>query len=118
MVARSPMLRRDQHTTSPSGSARSHPVAPPRGVGSVLALQRSLGNRDTARLLARKGGSTRGTFENSVQIGKLGPIEIKDGNVGDWIGKKQPDDLVLTTTMGKHSGELKQIGRASCRERV
>jgi hypothetical protein len=90
------------------GQARSRAM-PRRGDSPVLALQRSLGNRATAQLLARKG-SGRGTFENSVQIGKLGPVEISQSNIGDWIAhKSSAEDLELTTVAGKHSSELKQM---------
>jgi hypothetical protein len=84
----------------------------------VLALQRSVGNRATAQLLARQsgGGSGRGTFENSVQIGKLGPIEITQSNVADWIAHKaSADDLQVTTVSGKHSAELKQMSDGKSR---
>ena len=93
------------------GQGRGRAASPRRGGGAVLALQRSLGNRATAQLLARKGaGATKGTFENSVQIGKLGPIEITQSNVGDWIAhKSSAQDLLLTTATGKHSSELRKM---------
>jgi hypothetical protein len=104
------MSPRDHDRRSAPGQGRPRPGAR-RGDSPVLALQRSLGNRATAQLLARKGaGAGRGTFENSVQIGKLGPVEITQSNIGDWIAhKSSAEDLVLTTTMGAHSGELKQM---------
>jgi hypothetical protein len=93
------------------GQARSRTVLPRRAHSPVLALQRSLGNRATAQLLARKGaGPARGTFENSVQIGKLGPAEVTQSNIGDWIANKSSaSDLKVTTATGKHSGDLKQM---------
>jgi hypothetical protein len=104
------MSQRDQDRRSAPGQGRSRPGAR-RGDSPVLALQRSLGNRATAQLLARKGaGSGRGTFENSVQIGKLGPVEITQSNIGDWLAhKSSAEDLVVTTTMGAQSSELKQM---------
>jgi hypothetical protein len=104
------MSPRDHDRSSAPGQGRPRPGAR-RGDSPVLALQRSLGNRATAQLLARKGpGSGRGTFENSVQIGKLGPVEVTQSNIGDWIAhKSSAEDLVLTTTMGAHSSELKQM---------
>ncbi len=105
------MSQRDHDRIGNAGQGRPRTAPPRRGDSSVLALQRSLGNRATAQLLARKGGgSGRGTFENSVQIGELGPIEITQSNVGDWVAhKSSAQDLELTTVMGKHSSELKQM---------
>src|ERR1700748_1654809 len=105
------MAQRDHDRGQQPGEARARPAPARRGDGPVLALQRSLGNRATTQLLARKGaGGNKGTFENSVQIGKLGPIEITQSNIGDWIAhKSSAEDLVLTTTMGTHSSELKQM---------
>jgi hypothetical protein len=103
------MSPRDHDRGSESGQGRSRALPPRRGGGPVLALQRSLGNRATAQLLARKGAGSHGTFENSVQIGKLGPIEITQSNIGDWIAHKSSAfDLEVTTVKGKHSDELKQ----------
>lgn len=62
-----------------------------------------------ARLLARETGKYRPSFEHSVKIGKLGPIEIKGGNVGDWAAKKDPDGLKVISNTGKHSDELKRL---------
>ena len=105
------MAQRDHDRTIQDGQGRSRAATPRRGDSPVLALQRTLGNRATAQLLARKGaGSGSGTFENSVQIGKLGPIEISQSNIGDWIAhKSSAEDLELTTVAGKHSSELKQM---------
>ena len=104
------MSQRDHDRSGEPGQGRSRTAPPRRGDSSVLALQRSLGNRATAQLLARQApGKGKGTFENSVQIGKLGPIEISQSNIGDWIAhKSSADDLELTTVVGKHSSELKQ----------
>ena len=88
---------------------------PRRNVHPVLALQRLIGNRGTTRVLARQK-KNKGQFEHSVKFGKVGPIEIKGGNVADWVAKKTPDDLVLTTTKGKHSDELKRMSES--KERI
>jgi hypothetical protein len=82
---------------------------PRRTASPVLALQRALGNRRTTRVLARKGDPGPGTFEHSVRIGKLGPIEISDSNIADWTGKKDVNDLIVTTVKGKHSDELQRM---------
>ncbi|MGH2891881.1 MAG: hypothetical protein ACRDPM_01245 [Solirubrobacteraceae bacterium] len=104
------MAQRDHDRRSESGQGLSRAALPRRGNSPVLALQRSLGNRATAQLLARKGQANRGTFENSIQIGELGPIEVTQSNVGDWIAHKSSAyDLEVTTVKGKHSGKLKQM---------
>jgi hypothetical protein len=104
-------------STSDAEPARARAIVPRRPDSPVLALQRALGNRATAQLLARKGsGSGRGTFDNSVQIGRLGPIEITQSNVGDWIAhESSASDLEATTVMGKHSTELQQMADGKTR---
>lgn len=104
------MLQGDRDRTIQAGRAGSRTTLPPRSANPVLALQRSVGNRGTTRLLARKAVAGHGTFEHSVQIGKLGPIEVTQSNVDEWVGKKsQPDEIVVTSVKGKHSAELKHL---------
>jgi hypothetical protein len=105
------MAQRDHDRGMHPGQGRSLAAPSRRGHSPVLALQRSLGNRATSQLLARKGaGGNKGTFENSVQIGKLGPIEVTQSNIGDWIAhKSSAQDLLMTTATGKHSSDLKQM---------
>jgi hypothetical protein len=88
---------------------RPDPPRPRRSVDAVLALQRAIGNQGTARVLAREKDKNRPSFEHSVKIGKLGPIEITGGNIGDWAAKKDPDGLKVISVNGKHSGELKRL---------
>jgi len=109
------MSQRDQYRGSEPGQTRPRPALPRRSASPVLVLQRAIGNRGTTRVLARQGGSAQGTFENSVRIGKLGPIEITESNIGDWIAKKDVDDLVVTTAKGKHSDELKRMSDSKTR---
>jgi hypothetical protein len=109
------MHQRDHSRRSESG----HSALSRRNVHPVLALQRMIGNRGATQLLARKGGKVAksgGTFENSVKIGKLGPIEITGGNLADWVAKKDPDTLTVTSTRGKHSDELKR--KSESREKI
>ncbi len=104
------MYQREHDRSTGSGqTARGR-----RNVHPVLALQRLIGNRGTTRVLARQ--KNKAQFQNSVKFGKVGPIEIKGGNVGEWVAKKTPDDLILTTTKGKHSDELKRMSES--RERI
>jgi len=107
------MYQRDHDRRSEPGQTRSRRALPRRRAHPVLALQRLIGNRATTRVLARD--KNRGTFEHGVKIGKLGPIEITGGNIGDWIAKKDPENLVLTTVKGKHSDELKRMSESKAR---
>jgi hypothetical protein len=103
------MSQRDQDRSNAPGQGRTQAVLPRRTGSPVLALQRAIGNRATSQVLARKA-TGKGTFEHSVQIGKLGPIEITDSNIDAWVTKKDgADDLIVTTAKGKHSAALKQM---------
>lgn len=95
-----------------SEPAEPRPDAPrrQRSTDAVLALQQAIGNRETAGLLAReKKDKNRPSYEHSVKIGKLGPIEITGGNVADWAAKKDPAGLEVVSPAGKHSAELKRM---------
>ena len=103
------MYQRHHHRRGEPGEPRPDPPLPRRSVDAVLALQQAIGNRGTARLLAREKDKNRPSFEHSVKIGKLGPIEITGGNIGDWAAKKDPDGLMVISAYGKHSEELKRL---------
>jgi hypothetical protein len=67
-------------------------------------------------VLARKAKKNAATFENSVQIGDLGPVEVTDSNIADWVGKKaDAEDLIVTTAQGKHSDQLKHLAESRAR---
>jgi hypothetical protein len=89
--------------------ARSHAhVAAHRGAHPVLALQRSIGNRAVAQVLARDpvpGGS--------VQIGGIGTIKVKDGgNLAAWAGGDVLNTVEVTSQKGKHSAKLAKLSDA------
>jgi hypothetical protein len=113
------MNQRHHHRRDEPGERRPEPEpAPPRrSVDAVLALQQAIGNQGTARLLARDKDKDkhRPSFEHSVKIGKLGPIEITGGNVGEWAAKKDPDGLKVVSAGGKHSAELKRLFETKAR---
>ena len=99
---------------------RSHaaraPSASSRPDTALRALQRVVGHRGTAQVLARQGGSNQASFENSVRVGSLGTFEVKDSNVGDWISHKaDAADLIVTTVAGKHSEALKKLADGKTR---
>lgn len=98
---------RDTEVTPEALPAEPEPLRPSED--AVLALQRSIGNHGTARVLAREADKNRPNFPNSVKIGKLGPIEITGGNIDDWAAKKTPDDLHVISPHGKFSDELKRL---------
>jgi hypothetical protein len=103
------MYQRYHHRRGEPGERRPDPWLPRRNVDAVLALQQAIGNRGTTQVLAREQDKNRPSFEHSVKIGKLGPIEITGGNVGDWAAKKDPDGLTVISVNGKHSNELKRL---------
>jgi hypothetical protein len=108
------MSQRD-HNRSASGQSRSPDVLARRTDSPVLTLQRAIGNRATGQVLARKGPAA-GTFEHSVQIGKLGPIEVTDSNIDAWVTKKDgADELVITTVKGTHSSQLRQMAESKAK---
>jgi hypothetical protein len=110
------MAQRDHHRINDPRQAWSPTAGPRRTASPVLALQRLIGNRATGRVLARRDEPGPGTLENSVRIGKLGPIEISDSNIAAWIGKKADvADLIVTTVKGKHSDELKRMSDSKTR---
>jgi hypothetical protein len=105
------MYQRDDDRSIQPGQPRPRAAPPRRVPNPVLALQRAIGNRGTTRVLARdKRAKGKGTYQNSVQIGAVGPIEITGGNLADWAARKGiPDDLTVTSTKGKHSDGLKRL---------
>jgi hypothetical protein len=108
------MFKRQQQRVS---APPTTPALARRSASPALAVQRALGNRATTRLLSLKPAPKHGTFENSVRIDNGPPIEIKESNIADWIGKKGPgDQLVVTTVAGKQSDELKR--KSDGKERI
>jgi hypothetical protein len=103
------MFERHHDRSRAPDHVRPDPPPPRRSVNAVLALQRAIGNQATTRVLAREKDKNRPSFEHGVKIGKLGPIEITGGNVGDWAAKKDPDGLKVISANGKHSGRLKRL---------
>jgi hypothetical protein len=104
------MYQREHDRRHGTGST----ARPRRNGHPVLELQRLIGNRGTTQLLARQKNA--GTFPTSVRIGKLGPIEVKESNIADWIGKKNPETLTLTTAKGKGtSDEFKRLSEGRSR---
>ena len=72
------------------------------------ALQRSIGNRAVAQVLARTPITT-----GSVQIRSVGEVRVKGGNHEEWAGKGAPDTVDVTSEKGKHSAKLEKLSMAS-----
>jgi hypothetical protein len=84
-----------------------------RSSNPVLALQRSIGNRAVVQVLARAPVRT-----GTVQIGAVGEIKVKGGNLEEWAGKGAPDTVEVTSEKGKHSGKLEKMSNARTRTDV
>src|SRR3954469_4782449 len=108
------MEQRHQDARGAPGRTASHGSLP-RRAHPVVALQRLIGNRGTTQVLARDKKKNAANFARSVQFGKFAPIEVKGGNLDDWVGTKSPDEIVLTTVKGKQSDELKRLSGSRTR---
>jgi hypothetical protein len=75
-----------------------------RSSNPVLALQRSIGNRAVAQVLARDPART-----GSVKISGLGEIKVKGGNLEEWAGTATLDTVEVTSKKGKHSAKLQKL---------
>jgi hypothetical protein len=92
---------------------RTSPSRPGRSSNPVLALQRAIGNRAVRRVLARAPVRT-----GSVQIGAVGEIRVKGGNLEEWAGKEAPDTVEVTSEKGKHSAKLEKLSNERTRTDV
>ena len=99
---------------------RHHPAAsqaPPalrdRNSSPVLALQRSIGNRAVAQVLARSAVRT-----GSIHIAGVGDVKVKGGNLDDWTGTRSFDTVEVTSQKGRHSRKLEQLANAGTRSDV
>jgi hypothetical protein len=81
-----------------------------RSSNPVLALQRAIGNRAVGRVLARAPVRT-----GSVEIGGVGKIKVKGGNLEAWAGKEALDTVEVTSAKGKHSAKLEKLSTARTR---
>jgi hypothetical protein len=73
----------------------------------VLALQRSIGNRAVAQMVAREPTRT-----GSVEIPGVGTVKVKGGNLEEWAGKGAPDWVEVSSEKGKHSDKLEKFATA------
>jgi hypothetical protein len=94
--------RRERDRTQPLVSPSRHDANP------VLALQRSIGNRAVAQMLARAPAGTA-TGTGTVHIHGVGAIKVTGGNLEDWTGKDAPETVDVTSHKGKHSAKLEKM---------
>jgi hypothetical protein len=95
------------------GRSQAHRSPAHRSSNPVLALQRSIGNRAVAQVLARAPVRT-----GTVQIGGVGEIKVKGGNLDEWTGKDTPDTVDVTSAKGKHSAKLEKLSDTGTRTDV
>jgi hypothetical protein len=95
------------------GRAEAAPSLLHRSSNPVLALQRSIGNRTIVRVLARATVRT-----GTVQIGGVGEIKVKGGNLEEWAGTDVLDTVEVTSKKGKHSAKLEKLATARTRTNV
>jgi hypothetical protein len=79
----------------------------------ILALQRSIGNRAVAQVLARSP-ATAGT----VQIHGVGDIKVTGGNLEEWTGTEAPETVAVMSHKGKHSAKLEKLSTAATKTDV
>jgi hypothetical protein len=70
----------------------------------ILALQRSVGNRAVAQMIARSP-KTKGV----ITIPGVGKIKVTGGNLEEWTGKDSYDTVDVTSEKGKHSAKLEKL---------
>ena len=95
------------------GRTHAAPSLLRRSSNPVLALQRSIGNRAVVQMLAREPVRT-----GTVQIGGVGTIKVKGGNLEEWAGTGVLDTVDVTSEKGKHSSKLEKLSNAGTRTNV
>ena len=84
-----------------------------RNANPVLALQRSIGNRAVAQVLARDPART-----GTVKIAGVGTIKVNGGNLEEWAGTAALDTVEVTSKKGKHSAKLQKLATERTRTDV
>jgi hypothetical protein len=95
------------------GGTHAAPSLLRRSSNPVLALQRSIGNRAVVQMLAREPVRT-----GTAQIGGVGTIKVKGGNLEEWAGTGVLDTVEVTSTKGKHSSKLEKLSTGGTRTNV
>jgi len=94
------------------GRPHAAPSPPRRSPNPVLALQRAIGNRAVAQMIARDPEPVR---KGTVTVGGVGKIKVKGGNLEEWAGTDVLDTVEVTSEKGKHSTKLEKLSKAGTR---
>jgi hypothetical protein len=95
------------------GRTHAAPSLLRRSSNPVLALQRSIGNRAVVQMIAREP-----VRKGTVQVGGVGTIKVKRGNLEEWAGTGVLDTVEVTSEKGKHSAKLEKLSKARTRTDV
>jgi len=107
------MAERDADCRREPGRRQADPSLVHRRSNPVLALQRSVGNRAVGQLLARAP-----IRSGTIQIGAVGQIRVKGGNLDEWTGEGAPYTVEVTSGKGRHSAKLERMSNAGTRTDV
>jgi hypothetical protein len=107
------MPERVTHRRREPGRSQSDASLMRRSSNPVLALQRSIGNRAVTQVLARDPVRT-----GIIQIGSVGQIKVKGGNLEEWAGTATLYTVEVTSQKGKHSSKLQELANARTRSDV
>ena len=107
------MQNRVTHRRREPGRSQADSSPLRRSSNPVLALQRAIGNRTVAQVLARDPIRT-----GTVQIPSVGQIKVKGGNLDEWAGTAELDTVEVTSQKGKHSAKLQKLANARTRTDV
>ena len=107
------MPDRVTHRTREPGRVQADSSLGRRSSNPVLALQRSIGNRAVGQVLARDPVRT-----GTVQIGSVGQIKVRGGNLEEWDGTATLDTVEVTSHKGKHSAKLQKLANSGTRTDV
>ena len=97
------------------GRPHAAPSPPRRSSNPVLALQRAIGNRAVVQMIARDPDPVR---KGTVQVGGVGKIKVKGGNLEEWAGTAVLDTVEVTSEKGKHSAKLEKLSKERTRTDV
>jgi hypothetical protein len=101
------------HRRREAEQSQADPSPARRIANPVVALQRSIGNRAVGQVLAREPVRT-----GTVQIGGVGQIKVKGGNLEEWAGSATLYTVDVTSQKGKHSAKLQRLCNARTRSNV
>ena len=107
------MLKRETDRRGEPGRTQGSASLRHRSSNSVLALQRSIGNRAVGQVLARAPVAT-----GTVEIPGVGKVKVKGGNLEEWSGTGTLDTVEVTSEKGKHSKKLEKASTERTRSDV